>query len=232
MTPTTHTKPKGAVAGMIGGTVLMLVAVAVLAVGAGALWADSHRGRDGYVSTGRQQFDTAGRALTLPSFQIGDVTPDWLIRRVRLSATSVSPRHPVFVGIGRSREVNRYLADVSRSELRDFGWDGATYANQTGGRTPAPPAKQQFWAATANGRGTQTVSWKLKHGDWEIVVMNADGTAGVDAAVEMGVHTPPLLGLGLAVVALGLMIGVGGFALVYRGTRPGAPVATSVPAAA
>jgi hypothetical protein len=232
MPPTTHTKPKGAVAGMVGGAVLMLVAVVVLAVGAGALWADSHRGRDGYVSTGRQQFDTAGRALTSPSFQIGDVTPGWLIRRVRLSATSGSPRHPVFVGIGRSRDVNRYLADVSRSQLRDFGWDGATYANQTGGRTPAPPARQQFWAATANGRGTQTVSWKLKHGDWEIVVMNADGTAGVDAAVNMGVHTPPLLGLGLAVVALGIMVGVGGFALVYRGTRPVAPVATSVPAAA
>ena len=103
-------------------------------------------------ATCSSSFDTAGRALTSPSFQIGDVTPDWLIRRVRLSATSASPRHPVFVGIGRSRDVNRYLRTSVGASSADFGWDGATYANQTGGRTPAPPAKQQFWAATANGR--------------------------------------------------------------------------------
>ena len=63
--------------------------------------------------------------------------------------------------------------------------------------------------------------------------MNADGTAGVDAAVKMGVHTPPLLGLGLAVAALGLhRLGSAGSLSCIEVPAPGAPVATSVPAAA
>lgn len=232
MTPTTHTQSRGPVAGVIAGAAMMLVAAAVLAAGAGALWADSHRGHDGYVSTGSHRFDTAGRALTSPGVEVGKATPEWLIRRVRVSATITASGQPVFVGIGRSGEVGSYLANVSRSELRDFDDGTPTYANQTGSRTPAPPATRHFWAATAEGRGTQTLSWKPKPGHWDVVVMNADGTPSVDAAVSLGAQTPPLLVPGLALIALGIMVGVGGFALVYRGTRPFAPIAPPVRAAA
>jgi len=138
----------------------------------------------------------------------------------------------VFVGIGRSRDVNRYLANVSRSELHDFGWGGPTFADHTGARTPARPATQHFWAATADGRGTQTISWKLKPGHWEVVVMNPDGTPSVDAAVSLGAHTPPLLVPGLGLVALGLLVGAGGFALLYRGTNSVDRGAPPVPAIA
>lgn len=220
MTPTTHTESKGRIAGVVAGAGAMLLAAVVLAAGAGALWADSHRGHDGYVSTGTHQFGTAGRALTSPGVDVGKPTPDWLIRRVRVSATRTASGRPVFVGIGRRSDVRSYLANVSRSELQDFDDGTPTYANQTGSRTPAPPATRHFWAATAEGRGTQTLSWKLKPGRWDVVVMNADGTPSVDATVSLGAHTPPLLLPGLALVAVAIMVGVGGFALVYRGTRP------------
>ena len=229
MTPTTHTQSKGRIPGLIAGAALMLVALVVVAAGGVALWANSNRGHDGYVSTGAHQLDTAGRALTSPSFRVGSAAPDLLISRVRVSATGAASGRPLFVGIGRSRDVNRYLANVSRSELRDFGWTTTTYANQTGARTPPPPATRHFWVATASGRGTQTVSWKLKPGHWDVVVMNADGSPSVNAAVSLGAHTPALLVPGLALVALGIMVGVSAFALVYRGTRPAAPFAPPRP---
>ena len=233
MSPTTHTHPsRGRIPRVVGGVGAMLLALVVVATGVVALWADSHRGHDGYVSTGSHQYDTAGRAITSPSVEVGKFTPDWLIRRVRVSASSTSSGRPVFVGIGRSHDVNRYLANVSRSELHDFGWGGPSFANHTGSRTPAPPATQRFWAVTAHGRGTQTVSWKLKPGHWQVVVMNADGTPGVSVAVSLGAHTPPLLVPGLVLVGLGLLIGGGGFALVYRGTRPVATIAAPIPAVA
>jgi hypothetical protein len=210
----------------------MLLAVAVLAGGAVALWADSHRGNHGYVTTGSHRFDTAGRALTSPSVQVGKVTPDWLMRRVRVSATSTATNRPVFVGIGPSRDVTAYLVNVSRSEVRDFDGSTPTYTNQRGSRTSAPRATRRFWVATAEGRGTQTLSWKLKTGHWDVVVMNGDGTAGVDASVNLGAKTPPLLAPGLALVAIAIMIGIGGSALVYRGSRPVGPRAEPVPAIA
>jgi hypothetical protein len=232
VTPTTHIQSKGRLAAMAGGAGMMLIALAVLVAGAGVLWADSYRGHDGYVSTGSHQFETAGRALTSPGVEVGKATPGWLIRRLRVSATSTASGRPVFVGIGRSGDVKSYLANVSRSELRDFDGGTPTYANHTGSRTPPPPATRHFWAATAEGRGSQTLSWKLKPGHWDVVVMNADGTASVDAAVSLGAETPPLLVPGLALVALGIMIGVGGFALVYRGTRPVTLIAPPAPAVA
>lgn len=53
--------------------------------------------------------------------------------------------------------------------------------------------------------------------------MNADTSSNIDAAVKLGAQTPPLLVPGIALVAIGIMIG--GFALVYRGTRPTGMVA-------
>jgi hypothetical protein len=230
MRPSNHTQSRGRLIGVIAGAGSMLLALVVLAAGAGALWADSHRGHDGYVSTGSHQFDTAGRALTSPSVEVGKAAPDWLIRRVRVSATSAAPGRSVFVGIGPTAAVRSYLANVSRSELRDFDGSTPTYVNRPGSRSPAPPVTRRFWVAAAKGRGTQTVSWKLKSGHWDVVVMNADGTPSVDATVSVGAETPPLLVPGLALIALGIMVGVGGFALVYRGTRPMASIAQPVPA--
>ena len=141
--------------------------------------------------------------------------------RARVGHEHASAR-PVFVGIGRSGDVTSYLANVSRSELRDFDDGTPTSANQTGSRTPAPPATRDLWVATAEGRGTQSLGWKLKLARWDVVVMNADGMPGVDAAVSLGAHTPPLLVPGLTLVALGLMVGVGGFAVVSGGRRAAA----------
>jgi hypothetical protein len=62
--------------------------------------------------------------------------------------------------------------------------------------------------------------------------MNGDGTAGVDAAVNLGARTPPLLVPGLALVAIGIMIGIGGFALVAPGSRPAGSTPEPVPAIA
>jgi hypothetical protein len=61
--------------------------------------------------------------------------------------------------------------------------------------------------------------------------MNADGTPSVDATVSLGAKTPPLLVPGLALIALGILAGVGGVALVVRVTRrPVAPITSPVPA--
>ena len=45
----------------------------------------------------------------------------------------------------------------------------------------ARPATQRFWDASVQGDGAQALAWDVEDGDWSVVVMNADGSPGVDA---------------------------------------------------
>ena len=82
---------------------------------------------------------------------------------------------PLFVGIGPSADVDRYLAGVSHTLISDF-WSDSVQAIG-GGMPGSPPGTQDFWVASATGTGAQTLTWDPANGSWTVVVMNADGQA-------------------------------------------------------
>ena len=73
----------------------------------------------------------------------------------------------------------------------------------------APPAEQDFWTASATGSGEQELDWEARGGRWSVVVMNADGTAEVDADVEVGARSGAV-----TPVAILLIVGGGILALI------------------
>lgn len=83
-----------------------------------------------------------------------------------------------------------------------------------------PPTAKHLWAARAVGSGTQTLSWSPRNGDWRIVVMNANGSAGVRADLAVGARFPHLLWIGIGLLGGGvllLLLGGGGiYAAVGR----------------
>jgi Domain of unknown function (DUF4389) len=175
---------------------------------------------------------------------LGDPGPDdWWADRdlatVKVMADSAGD-DAVFVGIGPETDVENYLAEVPHDEVTDVNFDPfrPTYRPQhNGGRaTPEPPAEQSFWVAQGSGVGTVSTVWDLEPGDWAIVIMNADGSRGVVADVEIGARIDFLgalaIGLGVAGV-LGLMAGAAVIvgAVVARGGA-GHPAAGAVPSEA
>ncbi len=81
--------------------------------------------------------------------------------------------------------------------------------NSAGAATPTRPDAQDFWVAKSAREATQRLSWTPEPGDWAIVVMNADGTEGVSADIELGAQlsflVPIAIGLGIAgALAIGL----------------------------
>ena len=66
------------------------------------------------------------------------------------------------------------------------------YRTTDGSAPTVPPADLDIWVAQSSGTGTQSVTWPLERGDWTVVVMNADGSAGVTADLAVGATVPAL----------------------------------------
>ena len=128
----------------------------------------------------------------------------------------------MFVGLARTSDVTDYLRGSSHAIVTDIDYSpfDADYSTRGGNRNPGAPGLETFWAAIAEGDWEQALNWEVEDGDWSIVVMNADGSAGVDTGVSVGAKLGFLdeagwisFGTGLVLLAL-----TGG--LLYVGVRP------------
>jgi hypothetical protein len=214
----------GRVAAIIGGALAGLVAFALVVGGAVLLYANGQKDRDGYVSTGSDRFHTSTYALATDDLDVNTDMPGWLdegsaLGHVRLKATSRNGK-PVFVGIARTKDVDAYLRGAGHATVTDVNYSPFRASYDThGGARPAPPVAQRFWTASANGSGTQTVDWKVRSGNWSVVVMNADGSKNVDAGVRAGSDVPWLSAAAWISIGGGAVFAMLAGLLVYVGVR-------------
>jgi hypothetical protein len=131
-----------------------------------------------------------------------------------------SPR-PVFIGIGRTRDVERYFADVENAQITEFDTDpfSVNYRRRAGTAEPALPASQDFWLIQASGAGTQAISWPVEEGKWSVVAMNADGSRGVSVDSRLGARISSLRSFAIGLLAAGALLLVVGGGLMYLGIR-------------
>jgi len=147
---------------------------------------------------------------------------DWIwndnwLGKVRIRAEGASAK-PLFIGIGPEPAVAGYLGRVAHADVEDIELDPfrVTYRQVAGAAPGRPPTAQNFWAASASGPGSQTVTWKVRDGDWSVVLMNADGSRGVAADVDLGAKLSFLLWVAIGVLVGGVLL-LGG---VCRADRP------------
>ena len=232
----------GRIASIVAGGIVAVLAIGLIAAGTLLLWGDSEKDDQGYLSTGKDRYAASTYALASDNLDIDLDGAVWIMDRedlgkVRLEVES-SAGKPVFVGIARTSDVADYLRGISHTEVTDVDYSPfhASYRGHGGDRRPALPADQDFWAASAEGSGTQTVAWDLEDGDWSIVVMNADGSRGVDTDISAGAKVPFLGTLGWVSLGGALVLLITAGTLVYLGVRtprpPTAPSATLQPSAA
>lgn len=188
----------GRIALAVFGVVLAVIASVALTGGGYALWAENQRDSSGYLTTSMQPFDTDTYAMTAGTLDIGGSGPDALIAQnllgdIRITIAGADPDQEVFVGIALADAVSGYLTGVGHDVLDDVEISpfDATYRPEPGSsEPPGPPTAQTFWKTTATGPGAQTLTWQVQPGDWSVLVMNADGTAGVHASLSVGATLP------------------------------------------
>jgi hypothetical protein len=206
------------IAGVLVGSV---AALAMLGGGTLLVLDHTERDADGYFTSKTAHVGAAGYAVSSQRLDLsgtGDVLSQ-LASDVRVTAHSTDSR-PVFVGVGRDADVDRYLAGVARSEVTDVDADAHVSYEQHGGRAPAgAPAQQRFWTATASGTGTQRLAWKPAAGKWAVVVMHADGTRGVHANVRVAAKSSILRWAGWTLAGGGLLLALGAGGLLVSARR-------------
>jgi hypothetical protein len=74
--------------------------------------------------------------------------------------------------------------------------------------------------------GTQTLTWKVREGDWSVVLMNADGSRGVAADVDLGAKLSFLLWVAIGLLIGGVLVSVGSTALIVLAARRPRPPPT------
>ncbi len=136
--------------------------------------------------------------------------PGWLVDlgdvTVELRLQSVRSDVPIFVGVGPLAEVEEYLSDVAHEEVT--GLDGRRLELRTIFGTPdaSPPGDETFWEASVEGVGPQALRWEVTSGRWVVAVMNADGSPGVSADVEVAAKAGFLLPLAITMMVAGGLI--------------------------
>jgi hypothetical protein len=218
------------------GSIGVLFGLALLAGGGFLLWADRTQRDDGYLTTPTERFATPTYALTRTRLEVDTDGEGWVLNeswfgKVRIRGESTGG-NTLFMGIGPAAAVAKYLGDVAHANVQDIDFDPfrATYQPVTGGPPEGPPTEQSFWAASASGVGTQTLTWKVRDGDWSVVLMNADGSRGVVAEIDLGAKLSFLLWVAIGVLIGGVLVLGGSTALIVLAARtPRPPPAPRVP---
>ena len=211
----------GRVLAVVLGSLLALVALAAIAAGGIAITFDqTQRDAGGYLMTGSQSYTTGTYAFVSESYRTGwsgdGTVPRDLLGTIRIRTRSASP---VFVGIGPTRAVEKYLAGVRREVAQQAAAQPGDFRVRPGGAPAGAPIAQDFWVARRVGSGTQVLSWAPENGSWRLVLMNPDGSAGVHADLAAGARVPHLLGFGIGALVFGLMLGVISGGVLYAAVR-------------
>jgi hypothetical protein len=206
------------------GCLLLLPGIALVAAGGLLLWAHGVHRSDGFVTSPEDRFTTSTHALVSERIDLR-TGADWLpvgtaLGDARVEVTA-DEGDEVFVGVARAADANAYLRGVSRTEVDALGFDSppGNDDQRPGGAPTSSPADQDFWIAQASGTGLQRVTWSATDGDWMFVVMNADGSAGIDVDARIGAEFPALGTVAWTVLIIGLGVTVVGVLLVRPGRR-------------
>ncbi|MET0143865.1 MAG: hypothetical protein ABW328_03645 [Ilumatobacteraceae bacterium] len=210
----------GRIVVIVSGCILGILGLGLLIAGiAGTVAYGVARDDDGYFRTDEIHLSTPTSAITSASLDLGSAPGDaeWITARgdfatVILDLQPVGSGQELFAGIGPTDEVTRYLASVPHDSVSDYDDSSSTvtYERQAGSATPAPPADQTFWVAEVATAQPGTLTWDVKGGDWTVVVMNADGSSGVDANARVGIKIDWLLPVAIVLIVLGAVVLVGG----------------------
>lgn len=138
----------------------------------------------------------------------------------------------LFIGLAPAAEISSYLAGVPHDVITEVTTGKAVTI--PGDTAPKTPADQSFWSAKAIGLDP-SISLLSTAGPQSLVVMNADPSTAVSTVLRVGVSSGSIFPIGIACVALGLLLVVLAIWMFVRAAKakrkPPVPPASGPPSA-
>jgi hypothetical protein len=232
----------GRILGIVVGSLVLLVGLGLLLGGGGVLVAERVLAdAEGFVALRSASISQDTYAVVAPA-RIEGAPWFWWRHAVTLRlvvAGRGTEGKPMFVGLAERVDVGRYLSGVSYAEVHRLGVEGVDrsrqprlqYQTMTGTTAPSDPTTQTFWLETAASSRSQRLDWRIEPGDYCVVLMNADGSRGVNATVSLGVKAPVVLRIAAIVLGVGAAMFLLGLAAILLSARSSGLGASSVGAA-
>ena len=140
----------------------------------------------------------------------------------KVTTESLNPTKEVFVGVARYADAYNYIEPMEYHEIDDIdmGWNmgehhDPVYVLHPGDAPGTPPTEQDFWIVQESSTGEQTISWEPEEGNYYVVLMNADGSEGIEANIKVGVQVPFFGGIGDILIGAGVVVGAIGLVMLY-----------------
>ena len=147
----------GRVTGMVFASLAALVGVCLLLGGVAVIVVHGvARDDEGFYTSDKELLRSGGYAITTDRIAIdpgvADDLPEGLLETLRVRAESTGEK-PVFLGIGPSAEVERYLDGVARARFVDFRGNRAVLEEIPGGAPRSAPDSRELLGGDGRGRG-------------------------------------------------------------------------------
>lgn len=136
---------------------------------------------------------------------------------IKLSGSNNDQSKNIFIGIGKTSDVNNYLNGVAYSEVKNLNMfpTDVTYASHSGIELPEDPTTQTSFLVSVHGPGTQTLEWVPDAGSYSVILMNDDGSSNVDLNIKIMAKVPLLNTIMMMLFFGGIIALIFGCLLIY-----------------
>jgi hypothetical protein len=130
------------------------------------------------------------------------------LRAIKVEGSNNNPSNPIFIGTAREADIDAYLSGVHYDEITALHIlpSRANYQNHPGSIVPGSPASQAFWVESIYGAGTWNLTWEPEPSQYSLVLMNEDGSAGMDMNVVFGTKDALLFIAGIGNLMVGVVL--------------------------
>lgn len=186
---------------------------------------------NGFITSDMATVDVSGYAIVLEDIEF-DVDPEawrWIQDRggfieFRIVTESNDPSKEIFIGVARESDIRSYLQDMEYQRVTDMNYDeekyriafsDADFRLHPGTAPSAPPTVHSYWVVHTSSADEQELLWEPQAGTYYVVVMNSDGSEGIDADIQVGARVPFFGGIANILLVAGLFVGAIGVLMIY-----------------